>query len=171
MPSRLIDEKQDGMCVPARHPWRFHPDATASPGYCTWAGSGRPPCPLSDRSRRRYRSRRLRWSLGAEGRVPRLAQRRGDLVLLADARLVGKPDFNRARIDVLFPRDFVRARGKLFKILDCVRSLRMMPGPRRGACDSPWPAIPGSLSRVETTTWNASNICWQRSTSRQRTTP
>ena len=38
----------------------------------------------------------------------------GELVLLADARLVGEPDFYVARIDALFPRDFFQACGEIF---------------------------------------------------------
>ena len=37
-----------------------------------------------------------------------------DLVLLADARLVGEPDLYRARIDALFPRDFLQAGWEAF---------------------------------------------------------
>ena len=37
-----------------------------------------------------------------------------DLVLLADAGLVGEPDFYRGGIDALFARDFLEARGELF---------------------------------------------------------
>ena len=76
---------------------------------------GRPPCPLSDRSRRRYRSRRCAGRSALRDRVPRLAQRRVILFFWPDARLVGKPDFNRARIDVLFPAPISSRRaGKLF---------------------------------------------------------
>ena len=38
----------------------------------------------------------------------------GDLVLLADARLVGEPDFYGARIDGLLPPDLLKARGETF---------------------------------------------------------
>ena len=38
----------------------------------------------------------------------------GDLVLLADTRLVREPDFYVARIDALFPRDFLQACGEVF---------------------------------------------------------
>ena len=37
-----------------------------------------------------------------------------DLVLLADARFIGEPDFYRGYIDALFTRDFLQARGELF---------------------------------------------------------
>jgi hypothetical protein len=37
-----------------------------------------------------------------------------DLVLPADARLVGEPDFYRARIDALLAPDLFQARGKAF---------------------------------------------------------
>ena len=38
----------------------------------------------------------------------------GDLVLLADARLVGEPDLYRAGIDALFSPDLFQARGETF---------------------------------------------------------
>jgi hypothetical protein len=38
----------------------------------------------------------------------------GELVLLANARLVGEPDFYVARVDSLFPRDFFQACGENF---------------------------------------------------------
>ena len=38
----------------------------------------------------------------------------GDLVLLADARLVLEPNFYRLDVDRLFARDFVQARGEVF---------------------------------------------------------
>lgn len=37
-----------------------------------------------------------------------------DIILLADARLVGEPDLYRAGIDALFARDLVQARGEVF---------------------------------------------------------
>ena len=37
-----------------------------------------------------------------------------DLVLLADARFIGEPDFYRGRIDALLARDLVQACGKVF---------------------------------------------------------
>ncbi len=38
----------------------------------------------------------------------------GELVLLADARFVGEPDFYVARIDAFFVRDFIETRGEVF---------------------------------------------------------
>ena len=38
----------------------------------------------------------------------------GDLVLLADAGLVGEPDLYRAGLDALFARDLLQARGEVF---------------------------------------------------------
>ena len=38
----------------------------------------------------------------------------GDLVLLADARLVGEPELYPVRIDALLPRDLVQARREAF---------------------------------------------------------
>jgi hypothetical protein len=38
----------------------------------------------------------------------------GDLVLLADARLVGEPDLYRAGLDALFAPERFQARGKAF---------------------------------------------------------
>jgi len=51
--------------------------------------------------------------LGALGRVPRLAQTAGDLVLLADARLVGEPDLYGVGSDALLATDLFQAGGKL----------------------------------------------------------
>ena len=50
----------------------------------------------------------------------------GDLVLLADARLVREPYFYGAGIDALLARDFVRRPGDFFKILDGAGGLRVM---------------------------------------------
>jgi hypothetical protein len=50
-------------------------------------------------------SARARAALGPPAR---------DLVFLADARLVLKPNFYRFDVDRLFPRDFVQARGEVF---------------------------------------------------------
>src|SRR3974377_597617 len=38
----------------------------------------------------------------------------GDLVLLADASLIGEPDFYFVAVDRFFPSDFVQARGEGF---------------------------------------------------------
>src|SRR4029077_18289570 len=38
----------------------------------------------------------------------------GDLVLLADARLVGKPDLYGVKVDAFLARDFLHARGETF---------------------------------------------------------
>jgi hypothetical protein len=54
----------------------------------------------------------------------------GDLVLVADAGLVGEPDFYRVAVDRL--RDCLQARGKsFFKILDRAPGLRVMARPCR----------------------------------------
>ena len=75
----------------------------------------------------------MRWSLGAEGLVPRLTQRRVILFFCSRPALVGKPDLYGAGIDGLFARDFllVRFAASFFKILDRVRRLRVMLSPRR----------------------------------------
>ena len=61
----------------------------------------------------------------APGPTPR------DLVLLADARLVGEPDFDRAGLDALLAPDLFQARGKAFQIP------RLRPRPARNAGDGP----------------------------------
>ena len=48
------------------------------------------------------------WTRAALGPTP------GDLVLLADARLVGEPDLYRAGLDALFAPERFQARGKAF---------------------------------------------------------
>jgi hypothetical protein len=48
-----------------------------------------------------------------------------DLVLLADARLIGEPDLYAGRIEALVMISS-RGRGNFFKILDCPFRLRMM---------------------------------------------
>ena len=48
------------------------------------------------------------WTRAALGPAP------GDLVLLADARLVGEPDFYGAGLDALLAPDRFQARGKAF---------------------------------------------------------
>jgi hypothetical protein len=48
------------------------------------------------------------WTSAALGPTP------GDLVLLADARLVGEPDLYRAGLDAPFAPDRFQARGKAF---------------------------------------------------------
>jgi predicted acylesterase/phospholipase RssA len=53
----------------------------------------------------------------------------GDLVLLANARLICEPNFYLADVDRLFARDFIQARWEIFKILDCSLGLRMMAWP------------------------------------------
>ena len=54
------------------------------------------------------------WSFGAVGRVPRLAQRRVILFFLADARLVGKPDFYGGGLDALLAPDLRQALRETF---------------------------------------------------------
>ena len=71
----------------------------------------------------------------------------GDLVLLADAGLVGEPDLYGGGLDALLLPDLVQARGKaLPKILDRALSLLVMTRTSREAYDIPWRAIPGSMS-------------------------
>jgi hypothetical protein len=60
--------------------------------------------------------------------------------------------------------------GNFFKILDRACGLSMMAGPRRQLAIVHGPQFP-LIVWVETATLNASNTHWQRSTSRQRTTP
>src|ERR1700690_1897014 len=75
------------------------------------------------------------WTRAALGPAP------GDLVLLADARLVGELDFYGAGLDALLAPDRFQARGKAFLKY---RS-RLWPGRDGGdeprACDNPWRAI------------------------------
>ena len=52
--------------------------------------------------------RRRAWTRAALGPTP------GDLVLLADARLVGEPDLYGGGLDALLAPDLVQARGKAF---------------------------------------------------------
>ena len=52
--------------------------------------------------------------LGRGGPRAALRPAPGELVLLANARLVGEPDFYVARIDAFFPRDFFQALGEGF---------------------------------------------------------
>src|SRR5262245_30744716 len=63
----------------------------------------------------------VRWSGRALGRVPRcawtgaaLGPAAGDLVLLADAGLVGEPDFYRVAVKRLLARNCLQARGEVF---------------------------------------------------------
>src|ERR1700729_2374285 len=51
----------------------------------------------------------------------------GNLVLLADARLVGEPDLYRLGSDAVLACDLVQAIGETFKILNRAGSLRVMP--------------------------------------------
>src|SRR5271165_7169973 len=56
----------------------------------------------------------------------------GDLVLLADARLVGEPDLYGLGSDAVLACDLVQARGETFlKILNHAGSLRVMAGTSR----------------------------------------
>src|SRR5262245_61587933 len=51
---------------------------------------------------------------GRAGAGAALRPARGDLVLLADASLVGEPDFYRVAVERLGARDFLQAHGKAF---------------------------------------------------------
>src|SRR3954453_11375775 len=63
-----------------------------------------------------------RWPAAAPGPAP------GDLVLLADPRLVGEPELYPARLDALLPRDLVKTPGEaFFKILNRPFGLSMVP--------------------------------------------
>ena len=75
MPTGLIKEK-DGMS-----PWRdrqprFPPDAGPWPRCCSKVGRAPPPFLLRADGAENVGPRLVRWSCGAEGRVPRLAHRR-----------------------------------------------------------------------------------------------
>ena len=70
--------------------------------------------------------RRRAWTRAALGPTP------GDLVLLADAGLVGEPDLYGGRLDALLAPDLVQARGKaFFNSLDRALSLLVMTGTSR----------------------------------------
>jgi hypothetical protein len=76
-----------------------------------------------------------------------LAPSAGDLVLLADARLVGEPDLYRLGSDAVLACDLVQAIGEtFFKILNRAGSLRVMRRTSRKLAITPWRAIPGSGS-------------------------
>src|SRR4051794_27070726 len=69
------------------------------------------------------------WSLGAEGRVPRLAQRRvipafagTSLVLLPDPRLIGEPDLDQLAASFGL-RGFLQTGGEVFLNADTAASL------------------------------------------------
>ena len=95
-------------------------------GVAARAGPGPRPCPAWGRWRRRYRSRRcVDRAAPRAGAAPGPAA--GDLVLLADAGLVGEPDLYAARRRRLVARDLrPGARGSFFKILDGAVGLGMM---------------------------------------------
>ena len=56
----------------------------------------------------------MRWSCGADGRVPRSRPAACDLVLLPDAGFVAEPDLYVAGIDAVFARDRVQLGGEVF---------------------------------------------------------
>src|SRR6516162_7816235 len=65
-----------------------------------------------DKCQPAWSTRRLAWAAGAT--VAAIGPAAGDLVLLADAGLVGEPDFYRVAVKRLLARNCLQARGEVF---------------------------------------------------------
>src|SRR5262249_53569621 len=99
----------------ARPLWRSLQDAGSSPRCCRPAGLGPRPCPPLGRLRPRCRGKRYADPAGPWGGWRRSPRRAGsDFVLLADAGLVGEPDFYCVAVDALLARDRLQTGGEAF---------------------------------------------------------
>jgi len=89
-----------------------------------------------------------------------------DLVLLAYACFVGKPDLYCGRIDALLARDFLQERWEFFYIPRSLPRLAHGDAAARRACGSPCHEVPGSGSA-----WRSEHRTPRRSTDRDRYNP
>src|SRR5262249_38249567 len=107
---------------------------------------------------------------GRAGAGAALRPARGDLVLLADASLVGGPDFYRVAVERLGARDFLQGHGKAFLKSSIAPCACAWGAGRAESVGEPQARGSGLSVCLAIVMRNSSKIHCARSISRQRTT-